>query len=226
MNELSISGVLNSAWELTKKHGLIFAVLVLVYMGLCGGLGAAMGVGNQVNMGAETDPMVALSRLKESSILNLLTSVIGALASVYLFWGLLLCARDKVEGFTSEIFNLPLNVVGKCFFTYMIVEFVSGIGYCCCIVPGLYLMARLQFSVLIMLEHPELGIDEALKRSWAMTKTDAWTLVGLTLVCALVVLAGLLACCIGVCYTAIIANFAIVVAYIALTNRYEESSEI
>ena len=89
------------------------------------------------------------------------------------------------------------------------------------IIPGIFFGARLSQASTYIIDHPESSLSEAISFSWRVTKGQVLSLFGLFIVLAVIVLAGLLICCIGVCFTAIIAKFAITSLYIFFHDRNE-----
>ncbi|MBX4190666.1 hypothetical protein KW794_01120 [Candidatus Saccharibacteria bacterium] len=51
---------------------------------------------------------------------------------------------------------------------------IISLGLILLIIPGLYLLSRLAFSPLVLLDH-NTGVIESLNRSWNMSKNHAWT---------------------------------------------------
>ena len=51
-----------------------------------------------------------------------------------------------------------------------------------CILPGFYIYVRLLFVSLILLEEKECGVDEAIRRSWIMSRGNFWNLLALVVI--------------------------------------------
>jgi len=62
---------------------------------------------------------------------------------------------------------------------HLLLAFVKGLAFALFILPGFYLYTRLFFVALIMLEEKDVGMVEAIRRSWLMTRGNFWRLLAL-----------------------------------------------
>lgn len=93
----------------------------------------------------------------------------------------------------------------------------------CCVLPGIYLSARLSYAGMMILDNPEIDILEAIKKSWNMTEGNVWNLILLSILFLFVVLAGLVCCCVGFFFAAAITLFAEAIVFYALKPNLEMS---
>ena len=116
---------------------------------------------------------------------------------------------------------MPLSVYLKYIVWQFFYSFIIGAGLVLFLIPGIFFGARLSQTSTYIVDHPESSLSEAISFSWRVSKGQVLSLFGLFIVLAVIVLAGLLICCIGVCFTAIIAKFAITSLYIFFHDRNE-----
>ena len=81
-----------------------------------------------------------------------------------------------------------------------------------CLVPFIYLMTNLQFVIPLIIDK-EMDVWIAIKTSWRMVHKHWFTVFGFVFLTGLIIIAGLLLCCVGALLTFAIAQAAIVYAY-------------
>ena len=97
-----------------------------------------------------------------------------ALLSITLLTWANAAVKDRRNGTTAgQLFR----ITG----VHLLLTFVKGVAFALFILPGFYLYVRLLFVTLIMLEEKEIGMMDAIRKSWGMTRGDFWSL--LTLIC-------------------------------------------
>ena len=184
MNELTPSNIVSRAWDLFKANASDLIVVLFVYAIIKGFLSS-------------------LESMTEESffIISFLTSFINAIISIVLSLGFARALLDVVDGGKAKLNTLFKHRDSKLLMHYILGLLLSGIamvvGILLFVVPGLYLIARLQFFTLVLLEQDEPNFIDALKESWEMTENHVWDLVGIALVAIVIVLAGALALIIG-----------------------------
>ena len=224
MKKLIVSEVISQAWELTKKHW----VTVLAGLLIIGVVNAIIGsimqpkvdplLIQQLQSGNQTAMLQAYIQLiSASSVSAMVSTVVGFVLSVGFYQLLLNCVRNNAT-FGFGAWNQPLGVYIKVAIAGFIVSFLTFLGVCLCILPGIYIWARLQFTTYYLLDNKEAGIIDAISASWNNTSDNAFTLIGLGIVYIGLGLLGLLCCCVGVLVAEIVIYLAIVVSYIALFN--------
>ena len=226
---LSISDVIDRAWDLVKRYGLI---LVIVYF-------AIIFLQNVVGrlMAPPIDPDVLMTALQTNNIAaieslylsNPMGTVVELVLSAVLFLGLCNCMLQLAKGTDNEIsfshWKLDLSVYVKYVVVNFLVDIIVGLGYLCCILPGLFLQARLSFAKIHAIDCPNEGILDHIEASWEMTRGNSMTLIGLCLVQFFIIIVGLILCCIGVLPALVLVAFSDIVAYLILTRYYERKSE-
>ena len=232
MKTINISAVVSQGWELTKKNWMAaLACLVLSYVAsfivqmlLTGNSAAALST----LQNPSNDPvqqMAAIGSFYASMAPAIIASgIVSLIVMVGVYQTFLNCARDDSE-FSFQAWNQPAAVYAKIVVTEFIVSVITYIGVMLCILPGLYLYARLQYAPLYLLDHKNAGIGEALSASWNKTSASAFSLCGLVLLYVLFGIIGLLCCCVGVIVAAILIYFCIVVCYLTLIDD-EPSAEV
>ncbi len=151
-----------------------------------------------------------------SFVLSLIESAVGLLAGVcvggFYFMVLKLIRGQRAEfgdafaGFTLAFLQL--------FLAGLVPGLLAAVGLLFCILPGIYLMVAWVFVFPLVIDK-KLGFWEAMELSRKVVTRHWWVLFGLLLVNVLVILLGLLACCVGV-------YIAQPVAFGALAYAYED----
>lgn len=234
MKEINISDVLSQAWELTKKHwATVLACMVGIYVVqyIISSIMTASASAEMMTLLQKNDPTTMKPEQLIDMYTNLLssmgpaqivTSCVNFILTIGMFQLLLNCGRNN-GSFTLDAWKQPVGLYVKVFLTQIIVSIICGIGTLCCILPGIYLYARLQFTTYYFLDHKEAGIGEALSASWNMTSRSAWTLFGLVFIYVGIGIIGFLCCCIGMIPAAIIIYLAGTVCYLTLAPEVAEA---
>lgn len=220
--ELNVSEVAGKAWELTKKHGLILAVIILVFGLLTSSLsniGFPWGSYFEAISENDTDAML---RVVESAggfnALSILTSII----SIIVYAGIMniviqitngTMGKFDISGFKMPLMNYVYYTVGSIAVSIIIVA-----GSMLCIIPGIFLAVRLVFVPTHLLAHPEDGVMGAFSKSWEMTKGNFWNLFLLGLLACLICILGVICCCVGLYFAEAMILFMLAVAYYTLNT--------
>jgi uncharacterized membrane protein len=149
-------------------------------------------------------------------VLQLLSFVVG----IVLAMGLIRASLAVCEGRQPEV-SMLLQTDG--FFNYLVAAILFGIavffGLVLCIIPGIILAVVFHYFGYAIVQQPELGAVDALKRSAEITKGSRWQLFGLALLLLLINFVGLLACGVGLLFTYGISAIAIAYAYKTLSGQ-------
>ena len=109
------------------------------------------------------------------------------------------------------------------FFNYLVAGIIFGIavfvGLLLCIIPGIIVAVVFMFFGYGIVQQPDLGAVDSLKRSAEITKGYRWQLFGLAILLALINFVGLLACGVGILFTYGISAIAIAYAYKTLSGQ-------
>ncbi len=226
MKKLVVSEVISQAWELTKKHwatvlaGLLIIGVINVVISMMLQSKVDPQLIQQQLQGADpaTVLQVYMQILSANSAATFVSSVVGLVLMVGFYQLVLNCVRGKGD-FSIDAWKQPAGVYVKVAITGMIVTLLTYIGFCFCILPGIYFWGRLQFATYYLLDHKEAGIGEAISASWNRTAENGWTLFGLCFVYIGIAILGLLCCCVGVIVAEIVVYLAVVVCYISLFDN-------
>jgi uncharacterized membrane protein len=101
---------------------------------------------------------------------------------------------------------------GQAFLAHLVIAIGVTAGIICFVVPGIILAIMWMFVSLILAE-TQLDFWEAMKTSAALTAGYGWHLFGLMLASLVVLIAGLLVCCVGVFVAQPVIMTAIALAY-------------
>ncbi|MBE6331072.1 MAG: hypothetical protein E7070_02020 [Bacteroidales bacterium] len=223
MKGIIISDVIKQAWALTKKHwidivvcGVIIAIIynIVAFLFVIGF--SIIEIATSATAEKPSEQMTIAGILGFAVFLYAL--VFALLVGFY--QTLLNCTRENGK-FTLRVWIQPANIYFKAVVLQIITMILVFIGFILFILPGLYIAARLQFAVFYLLDHKEAGIKEAIKASWDMTAHDAFSLVGLILVCIGLSFVGLLCCLVGIYVAAIVTYFTMPVCYLILADEYK-----
>lgn len=225
----SVSDVLERSWELTKRYGI---VLVIVYFVL---YLIQYFVGNLFTPAIDVDALQsALENQDFNAIMKLYYSnptgmIVSTILSAVIMLGFINCLLQLAKGTSNEVaidhWKLDINVYVKYVVIAIVVKVLTTIGYCCCIIPGLYIDARLKFAAVRAIDSPEDDIMGCIKASWNMTSGNVMNLIILVLAEIAIVIIGILVCCVGYLPAAVIVSFADVVAYLVLSGYYNKKVE-
>lgn len=234
MKKLVIGDICSHAWDLAKKHWLVFVIIWVVnYL-----IGNYLAFPNQPDDTAfinHPNLQLFFEYVMDLYRLNWPTYIAFSLFSSYLgivVVRMLVRAVRTGKPYTSlvEAFKVaPLRYV-----VYVCVTIVYAVivwlGTLCFILPGIFLSVRYLFTPLIYATE-DVGFFEAFECSWRLTSGHFWKLFLLGLAAIGITLLGLCACCVGVLFALVIVNFMLVLAYLELKGddqpeNMEEAVEI
>jgi uncharacterized membrane protein len=206
--------------------GLPLAVIMLVTTGAGAVLGGIFGVLQVVvekalSAGGVPDPMVHAGM---SVGMSLIQNVIGFVIQALVMGGIVDFCLQVARG-NKASFGVVFG--GARYFVPMLVgAIVLGLGVAfgilLCLVPGIILALGCMLWQYVVVDRGVGGVD-ALKESWKLTGGHKGTLFGFAVLACLVMLAGVLACCVG----ALLLSWPVLgmaTAYIYLKLRGEEPS--
>lgn len=196
---ISISNVVDKAWDLFKKNASNLIVILFIY---------------SIVSGAAS---LVKSLFHENSVLFFITSIVETVVNLIMGLGLAKVLLNTVDGSEVKIGTLFDYRSPTLILHYVIGSIVMGIaiiaGLIFLIIPGFYIAARLQFFSFALLEQEEPDFMKALSSSWAMTENHVWDLVGLAVVAFLIIIAGLIALFVGLFVAIPVAGVMSAVAY-------------
>ncbi len=229
MREFSVSECVSTGWEYAKKYGILVAVVLFV-VGLIGS-----GVGSLFGASIDQSQIQALSErmahgdtaaiqeyaniIGKSSNGSWFSVIIDTIVMTGLINYAILVMKGKSNTLEFAAFKLPLNTYLKFFVVDIIVGIITAIGFVCCIVPGMFLGARLSLACPYIIDNPEAGIFDAISASWRMTSGHTGGMIGLGFIFCGIAILGILCCCVGVYFAEVVILFATVAAYFTLKQE-------
>lgn len=235
MKQIVISEVFSAAWELTKRHwAVVLACVVLSYV-INQLFGTLMGPSALDTMQFMQDMQNNPDQFDPINFMNFYTkalrgNIVGSIFVIIFTTGVLKMILDLTRGtrseFSLDVWKMPFNTYLHFVLTSLVTSFIVTIGFAFCIIPGIYLLARLQFATYYVVDR-NATIGEAISASWNRTSDQGVTL-SLILVCKFLCgLVGMLCCCVGVVVAEIINHFVNTVCYTSLMdNPNAETTEI
>jgi serine/threonine protein kinase len=150
-----------------------------------------------------------------ASNIKLSTSVLGVLISGPLMGGLCLHFLKKIRGEPVRI-ETAFSGFSRSFLHLVMAGFVTTVltmlGFLCLILPGVYLVVAWMFTLPLVIDR-RLDFWPAMRLSRQTISKHWWKFLGFLLVLALLNLAGIVACCIGVFVTIPVSLAALMYAY-------------
>ncbi len=180
INSFSIKEVVNSAFELTKKHFWVIAGASFISIVISLAFGYASDFVNPI------DPITQKINFSTISFgLNLISLAIG-IALSYNITKMNLSAVSGGMPKLKDILNkIDIKKISVWFLTNLIYVFIIFIGLILFIIPGIYLMLRYMFVSYLVIDK-NLSIKESFALSTKMTEGIKWNLLGLTGVIVLI----------------------------------------
>lgn len=205
--KFSTKGALHFGWDVFKAHSRFFiAVLAAVLL---------------INLGLNT--IGAL--VSDSAALSLLVGVVSWVLQVLISIGLLRIPLKFLDGQKAEFGDLVSG--GRWFVNYLIASVLYALmvfgGLVLLIVPGIILGIRFQFFGYLIVDK-NLSATEALKKSWAMTRSSVWDLFLLGVILTLLNLAGAMALMVGLFVSVPVTILAVAFVYRKLLRAVPESA--
>ena len=233
---LDFNSAFSTGWEITKKQGLLVAVIFfgvgVVSSGLQNIMGSSIDVTTYKEMieamtSGDTEGMARLSQGINNGG-SMIGSWIGALLQVIVSVGLYNLAlglySGKFQSIDFNAFKLPFVTYLKVIAVSILVGIATFVSLFFCIVPFFLVAPRLQFAAIYMVENPEVGVFDAIVASWKMTEDNLLPMIGLGFAFAGIAIVGLMACCIGVYFTDAFILFTTVAAYLQLKGNIPPST--
>ena len=194
---LDLGNCITRSWELVKQHlgpmvGITLLVMVVIFVinQLVGLLSrpaiTELIMEHRVSIGGIA--MIFLASLITTPVYIVLTA---GLLKYYLklIRGERAGIADAFSGFGPAIGQLVLLGLAS--------GFLSLIGYCLCILPGIYLTVSWMFAVPLVIDRG-MGFWEAMEFSRRVVAKHWFLMFALQLVCGLLAACGVIACCIGI----------------------------
>jgi len=226
---LDVMLCISRAFELTKRHFGTLVLTGLVFFGIMIGFGVVIGVAETVlgvSSGAansyQVDPNTGAVRYSPSgstaspiaSLIVLVLRIISHIVSIFLSLGVTRICLKLVSGEDADVGMIfgegskLLRTIGAS----IIYGLMVCIGLLFLIVPGIYLAIRFgQFQAAIV--DRDMGVFDSLAYSSSLTTNNRLSLFVLGLLCFLIVLAGMIALCVGLIFAYPVVLLSGIVAY-------------
>ena len=206
-----IGEVLNLAWERTKANLGALVVTTLIYFIIA-------SIPNGILQG-----LVSAGVVREQSIeyvlislpISLMSMVLGAYLESGLIRIWLSAARGgavKLEDLFSGQGFLPLLGAN------LLMGLAIGVGFVFCIIPGIFLALAFWMTPFYVID-AGMGPIRAMEASWQATTGQKGSLVLLGIVSFLIVVAGVVACCVGSLVTSPLLGIAWTIVYLRLSGQ-------
>ena len=161
-----------------------------------------------------------IGQATDNVALNVIFGIIGWIVGLLLAFGLYRATIAVTRGEKPEV-GMLFQTEG--FGPYIIASILFGlglfVGLLLCIIPGIIFAVVYHFYGYVLVENPAMGPTDALKRAADISRGHRWELFGLVLVLLLINIVGLIACLVGVIFTAGISWVALAYAYRALSGQ-------
>ena len=215
---LDIGSCITRSWELVKQNlGPVVGISLLVMV--------VMFVVNQV-VGLLSRPAIT-SLITERRVsvggvaMIFLASILTTPVYIVLTAGLLKYYLKLIRGERAglaDAFSGFGPAIGQLILLGLVSGILSLIGYCLCILPGIYLTVSWMFAVPLVIDRG-MGFWEAMEFSRRVIAKHWFLMFALQLVCGLLAVCGLIACCIGVLVSMPLGTAALMYAYEDICGR-------
>ncbi len=149
-------------------------------------------------------------------VLQLISFIVGVIVAM----GLIRASLAVLEGRDPDVrMLLETDGFGPYVVASILVTLGVAIGFFLLIIPGIILLIMWHFFGYVIVENPETGPVDAMRRSAEITRGHRWQLLGLGLLLLGINILGLLACCAGVLFTYGITAVTVAYAYKTLSGQ-------
>lgn len=228
---LSISDAIGTGWEYAKKHGIIVAVILFLLGVISSALQEFTGVdldpsqsralGEAIGRG-DIEAVAAYGELYKNSWIPTLISAVLQIVIYTGFYNLALgLLSGRFNSICMDAFRLPLTVYVKFFVLEILVGIISSVSIMLCVIPAFFIIPRIVFAPIYLIDNPHAGIIESLSASWNMTKGNTLSIIGLGIVFIGLWLIGLCCCCVGVFFAEAIMLFTFAAAFYQLRSNLQ-----
>jgi hypothetical protein len=202
-------GVIGEAWQLYKRHWVVWSLAMLIVM-TCYSL-VNGGLLAMVDGGPGPGPGGFRLFFPATGALQFLVSTV---VSGLFLGGMIRMASNQVRGRAPRIEDL--FSVTDCWFDLLLAALLLGaasaLGTVLCVIPGLIVFGLFMLGVPLVVEG-RLPATGALIQSWEALKSQWLTVTVFHLVLILVAISGLLLCFVGVFFTGPLYSLSIAILY-------------
>lgn len=216
---LDIGGCLSRGFELTKRHFPFILLVGITYIGvsvvaglILGLIDSALGLGQSTSRAWESEGGNASAYFSQTG--GPFSSIVSQILSIFLSLGATRIGLNLVSGKEASVGMLfgegrkvLRAVVASILFGLMV-----AIGIVLLVAPGIYLALRYGQYLTAIVDR-DLGIMESFAYSSSITTNNRLSLLGLWVLCLLVIVAGFVACLVGLIFAMPVAWLSATVAY-------------
>lgn len=208
---------IGKAWELTKSNFGVWIPAVLIYgiaVAISSAPGRIAGAGSQTAQVDPNNPAAAFTMIGANLGASLIGQVIGILVGAFFMAGLYKMALNQIDGHPVSVNDLFSGgqYFGQMLIGQVIFNIALFIGFLLCCIPGLLVMGGLMFWTPLVVDR-KMDAITAMTTSWNTLKSQVFTAIGFWIVAALAAMLGLIACGVGVLFTAPIGILAPALVY-------------
>jgi uncharacterized membrane protein len=216
--ELDIGGCVSRSWELVKNNfwstvGVSTLIIVIL-------------VAFQQIAGLFTSPIIqGMIREKQISpggvLIVVLVSIVSTPVYMVLMAGLMKYFLKLIRGEPATVgdaFSGFGPMIGQLILLGLVMNVLVLIGYALCIIPGIFLQVAWLFAMALVIDR-RMNFWDAMELSRKMVCKHWFIVFAFLIVYTLVVMAGLIACCIGILVTIPIGLGAWMYAYETIFSR-------
>jgi uncharacterized membrane protein len=204
-------GVIGEAWQLYKRHWVVWSVTMLIVMigfsVVDGGVLALVGGGHGHGPGPGG---FRLFLPAAGSLHFVLATVVGG----FFVGGMIRMASNQLRGVEPRIEDL--FSVGDCWFDLLLAALLLGaasaLGAIFCLVPGLIISGLFMLGIPLVVEGRQ-PATAALIQSWHALKSQWFTAALLHLVLIIVAASGVVLCFVGLFFTGPLYSISIAILY-------------
>lgn len=216
-SKLDVSLVMEYSWGVFKKHWVILSLFILVMMVVSGGV----ALFNPHQVPQDVQPEDLINWYVDHGVAyyawTLLAAAAQAVVVAWVYKEILQRIKGKEITFNS---NVILRYIG----VSLIVAIATYVALLCCIIPVFFIAPRLIIAPLYIIDNPEMGVGEAIERSWKDTKDNVMSLLALGFIALIISMLGLCLCFVGIIPASALNYILLVVIYLFLSGQIGDSN--
>jgi len=210
--DLDITGCISRGWEVVKARFWPAVGITAIGLLISGGVGQILGLfANPV-----VSQMWEARQVSAAGVtIVLLVNLASNLVSTLFLAGLMKYHLKLVRGETARVEDVFAGFgaqTGQLLLLSLVQGVLVVLGLLCCFIPGLYLYVAWSFAIPLIMDR-ELGFWDAMCLSMRMVNRHWFVVFVFQIVLGLLMMSGLLACCLGVFVTIPIGFASLMVAY-------------
>lgn len=226
---LNVGSAIGTGWEYAKKHGLVVAVILLGIWLITSMVGSLTGTSMDIETARELGEQIGrgnwevLKVYRDQTTPTMGVSIMGLLLDTVVYVGLYNLALGLMSGRLTEagfdVFKLPLMVYVKFFVTELLVSIIATISILLCVIPAFFIIPRIIFAPIYLIDNPDAGIIESIQASWKMTKGETIDIIVIGLAILGITILGYLCCCVGIFFADAVSMFIFTAAYYQMRGK-------